>query len=400
MRLIRRDRDSAALRRDLAVDCLATGRSSKFFMVYFYAGADQAAQRELLKTRHFLAAEFGARFARRLTKTAKRHAARHRIIDTMKTSARGMIPKIAPLFFLAISACQTVQNPALPKLTTSEKMAWSTYAIATTKGLGTCVIVNRQDASAPGGIVPVLVTCTHVLAAAPRGPYFLVLRMPMPGANPEIVMLRIDIPPNSKHPYVKHPRRDVAAMEIQLPSEIARIISIPSFISESTLARQSAPHVGDEIFVLGFPKVFPGTEGAFPVFRGGTIASYSCGSQTDLEKYLIHTNVYSGDSGGPVFAARSRGAPALLGLVTERIGPKAGEVPLAVAIDSTVIRETLALLPRNLVTPDAGSGDRRLASSVDPAPAVKLVGSQDLLKKVIHAKWRAGIPIQPEREER
>ena len=46
-----------------------------------------------------------------------------------------------------------------------------------------------------------------------------------------------------------------------------------------------------------------------------------------------------------------------------------------------------------------GSGDRRLASSVDPAPAVKLVGSQDLLK-IIDAKWRAGIPIQPRREER
>ena len=248
--------------------------------------------------------------------------------------------------------------------------------------------------------MPVLVTCTHVLAAAPRGPYFLVLRMPVQGANPAIAMLRIDIPLNSEHPYVKHPRRDVAAMEIRLPPEVARVISIPSFVSESTLARQSAPHVGDQIFVLGFPKVFPGTTGAFPVFRGGTIASYSSGSQTDLEKYLIHSNVYSGDSGGPVFAARNRGAPALLGLVTERIGPKAGVVPLAVAIDSTVIRETLALVPRSVVPSEAGSFDRRFASSVDSAPAVKLVGSQELLKKVINAKWRAGITIEPKREER
>ena len=315
-------------------------------------------------------------------------------------TSKGTISKIALVFFLALPAWPTVANPELSKLTTSEKMAWSTYAIATAKGLGTGVIVNRQDASAPGGIVPVLVTCTHVLAAAPRGPYFLVLRMPVQGANPDIVMLRIDVPPNSAHPYVAHPRRDIAAMEIRLPPEVARIISIPSFISESTLARQSAPHVGDQILVLGFPKVFPGTEGAFPVFRGGRIASYSVGSQEDLEKYLIHTDVYSGDSGGPVFAARSRGVPALLGLVSERIGPKAGEVPLAVAIDSTVIRETLALLPRNRIVPDAGPFDRRLGSRASSAPTVKLVGSQDLLKKVMNARWRADIPTKPEREKR
>lgn len=115
--------------------------------------------------------------------------------------------------------------------------------------------------------------------------------------------------------------------------------------------------------------------------RTGTIASYSSGSQTDLEKYLIHTNVYSGDSGGPVFSVRSRGAPALLGLISERIGPNAGEVPLAVAIDSTVIRETLALLPRNRIAPDGGSVDKRLGSRTTSSPTVKLVGSRDLLKK-------------------
>ena len=318
----------------------------------------------------------------------------------MKTMAKGTISKIALAFLVAFPASQTIGSPELPKLTTSEKMAWSTYAVATTKGLGTGVIVNREDPRAPGGIVPVLVTCTHVLAAAPRGPYFLVLRMPVQNANPAIAMLRIDVPPDSVHPYVAHPRRDIAAMEIRLPPDVARIISIPSFISESTLARQSAPHVGDQILVLGFPKVFPGTEGGFPIFRTGTIASYSSGSQTDLEKYLIHTNVYSGDSGGPVFAARSRGAPVLLGLVSERIGPKAGEVPLAVAIDSTVIRETLALLPRNPVMPEAVPFDRRLSSRTDPAATVKLVGSQDLLKRIGNPKWRIGISSKSQREGR
>jgi hypothetical protein len=321
------------------------------------------------------------------------------MIVVMKTTTKATISKSLFLFFLALCVCQTVQSSTLPKLTTSEKMAWSTYAIATAKGLGTAVIVNRQDASAPGGIVPVLVTCTHVLAAAPRGPYFLVLRLPVQGANPDIILLRIDIPPDQKRLYVRHPRRDVAAMEIRLPSDVARVVSIPSFISESTLA-QSAPHVGDQILLLGFPKVFPGTQGAFPVFRSGVIASYSSGSQADLEKYLVHTNVYSGDSGGPVFAAGTRGDPVLLGLISERIGPKAGVVPLAVAIDASVIRETLALLPKNAIPQDTGAFGRRFGARTKPAAAVKLVGSKDLLKKVMSSKSRAEIPIKAERDGR
>src|SRR6516165_7296306 len=80
----------------------------------------------------------------------------------VKTTSKGTISTIALVFFLAFPACPAVANAELPKLTTSEKMAWSTYAIATEKGLGTGVIVNREDPSAPGGIVPVLVTCTHV----------------------------------------------------------------------------------------------------------------------------------------------------------------------------------------------------------------------------------------------
>ena len=215
----------------------------------------------------------GARFERRFAKSEKPDAVRCCIIQSMKTTAKGTISKIALVFLVAFPAWQTIRSSELPKLTTSEKMAWSTYAVATAKGLGTGVIVNREDPTAPGGIVPVLVTCTHVLAAAPRGPYFLVLRMPVQNANPAIAMLRIDVPPDSQHPFVAHPRRDIAAMEIRLPPDVAHIISIPSFISENTLARQSAPHVGDQILVLGFPKVFPGTEGGFPIFRTGTIAS-------------------------------------------------------------------------------------------------------------------------------
>ena len=286
---------------------------------------------------------------------------------------------------LGVASCGTIDTRMPGKLTTPEKMAWSTYPIATAKGLGTCVIVNRRDSSAPGGIAPMLVTCAHVLAAAPRGPYFLVLRLPAPGANPGIVMLSIDIPPECKHPYIKHPLQDIAAMQIDIPPDVARIVRAGSFISENALTQQRPPRVGDAIFVLGFPKVFPGTEGAFPVFRGGTIASYSPGSQADKEKYLVHTNVFSGDSGAPVFAAHGHGAPQLLGLVSERIGPKTGAVPLAVAVDVSVIRETLALIPRSSIVAGPSTASA-LASAGASVPKIKLLGPPDLLQKMLRGR--------------
>jgi hypothetical protein len=296
---------------------------------------------------------------------------------------RARILRVAILFCLAlgVASCETIDTRMPVNLAAPEKMAWSTYPIATAKGLGTCVIVNRRESSAPDGVVPVLVTCAHVLDAAPRGPWFLVLRVPEPGANPGIVMLSIDIPPDGTHPYIKHPRQDIAAMRIDIPPDVARIVNAGSFISENALARQRPSRVGDAVFVLGFPKVFPGTEGAFPVFRGGTIASYSPGSQADKEKYLIHTNVFSGDSGGPVFAARGHGAPQLLGLVSERIGPKTGVVPLAVAVDVSVIRETLALMPPRPII--AGSAQSPIPFAGASVPKVRVLGPPDLLHKIL-----------------
>jgi len=233
---------------------------------------------------------------------------------------------------------------AIGGLASSEKMAWSTYAVATSKGLGTGVIVNCRDSNARGGGSPVLVTCAHVLQSAPRGPYFLVVRSPVAGSNPDIAILRIDIPRDCEHPFIKHPRYDVAAMRIDLPPEIARLIKLSSFLDERTIGRQGAAHVGDEIFILGFPKIFPGTTGGFPVFRSGRIASYSPGSQLDRVRFLVHSDIYSGDSGGPVFAEHNWGGPKLLGLITERVGGKNRQVPLAIAVDVSAVRETLAQL--------------------------------------------------------
>jgi hypothetical protein len=245
---------------------------------------------------------------------------------------------------LLLTACAGVGPAVAPNLTAAEKMMWSTYALATPKGMASCVIVNRRDAEAPNGIVPVIVTSAHVLSVAPHGPFYLVIRERHAGRNPTIGILQFQAPDPADRPFFQHPRLDVAALELRIPPKFSSEVSLPSYIDEKDIAPAAdVPHAGDEVAILGFPRVFPGTEGAFPILRDGKIASYSPGSASDREKFLVNTNVYGGDSGGPVFSGRRGGKPRLVGLVTERIGKKGENTPLAVAVNASAIRETLQL---------------------------------------------------------
>ena len=271
-------------------------------------------------------------------------------------------------------------------------MMWSTYAIGTAKGMAACIIVNRKDRAAPGGVVPVLVTAKHVLAGVPHGPYYLAMRMPRPDGKPEVAVLEIAPAWLSRTAYTKHPREDVAALELRIPREMAKRVLLPSFIDEDAIGRRGdEAHPGDPVSLLGFPRVFPGTEGGFAILRGGTVASYAPGASRELENFLVNANVYAGDSGGPVFASNPRGRrPILLGLMTERIGKKSGDVPLAVAINAEVIHETLQLLPRNdpgsFVGSDAESSRRGQTTA-------QLNGPPAMFLKVVRAKRPSALPI-------
>jgi Trypsin-like peptidase domain len=295
---------------------------------------------------------------------------------------------------LLISIALLSAGCAATGLTPAEKMMWSTYLVASPNGIATCVIVNRKDPSAPDGIVPVLVTSAHVLAVAPHGPFYLAYRSSQPGQSPQVDILEIDPPEETDPAFIRHPRHDVAALEIRLPADLANEVTLPSFLDESAIApRENEPHPGEDVSVLGFPRVFPGTEGAFPVLRSGRIASYSAGPPSDRETFLVNTNIYSGDSGGPVFTSR-RGKPKLVGIMTERIGKKEGSVPLGVAINASVIAETLRLEaadPRARLDGDAENP--AVARNKSEAGSVKLLGPAKSLREILRSKGKPSFPI-------
>ena len=231
-----------------------------------------------------------------------------------------------------------------PHLTATEQMMWSTYPLATPRGMASCVLVNRHDPSAPNGVVPLLITAAHVVASAPQGPFYLFVRQPQANKNPAVAVLELTSMINGDSAFFAHPDADIAVLELRIPPQLATEISLRSFVDERTIGRaKDDPRVGDELSILGFPKVFPGTEGAFPVLRSGKMASYSLTGRNDHEKFLINATAYPGDSGAPVFASDRRGGLHLVGLLTERIGARDQGVPLAIAINAADIRQTLDL---------------------------------------------------------
>jgi hypothetical protein len=285
-----------------------------------------------------------------------------------------LVPLVGCLF--VAGGCATPDAGGTARLSRTEKMFWSTYAIATPKAMATCVVVNSSSRSSAGSRYPVLITSAHVLAVAPRGPFFLAARVPDKGGNPLVLLLAFR-PAEAGLAYIRHPDYDVAAIEVPIPPEMAQKLALPSFISEGSIGDATdAPRAGAEVTVLGFPKVLPGTAGAFPVLRAGRIASYTAAPEGDWGKFVINTNVYPGDSGAPVFAAHRRGRLHLLGMVSERIGPRDGSVPLAVAVNARVIRETLQLLKAAAANvPGTGSPGENLSAVLAPPATVKLLGT-------------------------
>lgn len=301
---------------------------------------------------------------------------------SISSALQGLL-RAALIFLAALGAtgCAT-------RMTSAEKMTWSTYALATPKGMGTCVVINRRDPQAPNGIAPIILSSSHLLSETPRGPFYLVFRQPVSGDNPSIGFLELRAPEPIDRPFVRHPFYDVAALRLEIPPEFADKISFPSYVAESSIGGPGTQeHVGDQVSILGYPHVFPGTEGGFPVLRGGRVASYSAVGYRHPDEFLVNTSVFAGDSGGPVFATNRSGKPALIGMIVERVGQERSGVPLAVAVNATAIRETLQMQAQREKDYQNGRTPNSLNIASTGIPRVKLVGPPKTLKEMFRL-WK------------
>jgi hypothetical protein len=210
---------------------------------------------------------------------------------------------------------------------------WSTYPVGTRTGMATGFVVARKDALRSDGTMPVVVTSLHVLKGAGRGPLMLAVRVPDAEGEPQVAVIQMQ-PRRSREPFfVRHPSEDIGAFELKIPSDVAARYPLPSCLEEKALSSGARElRVGDEVTFLGFPDVFPGTPGAFPLLRSGKIASYPTADMRAGRKFVIN--------------ARTRGGRAeLVGMIVQRIGLNARAFShFAIAVDASAIRETLQLL--------------------------------------------------------
>lgn len=252
---------------------------------------------------------------------------------------------LAPLFLslVTVASSMFITGCSTVTLAPAEQAMWSTYPVATQKGMGTCFLVESEDPRAPGNNAPVVITCLHVLKTVGKGALYLAARVPDGEGAPSVVVLEARAPEPGKVFYVRHPDHDIAAFRLSIPEKFASSVPLPTYFTKRGIGNHETKP-GDDVSFLGFPEILPGTPGVLPILRGARVASYS-GAWFRKNEFLIHGDVYPGDSGAPVIAADPKGTPRLAGMIVQRLGPDPKKfVPLAVAVDALAVRQTLDLL--------------------------------------------------------
>jgi S1-C subfamily serine protease len=158
--------------------------------------------------------------------------------------------------------------------------------------------------------------------------------------------------------YTKHPSADVAAMYVELPTDVAIDLLPTSFLADDDRISALEVHPGDELLCLGFPLAIDFN--AFPVIRSGLLASYPLTPTRAVKSFYYNFHVFPGNSGGPVYFAFANRVFAggthigieqgIIGLVTQQLssnlpGYQAAQLDIAVIVPSSFILDTIALLP-------------------------------------------------------
>jgi hypothetical protein len=119
----------------------------------------------------------------------------------------------------------------------------------------------------------VLVAANHVLNDIGTDEATLLVRRGNAEGTYTAYPYNIRIYERGKPLYVHHNTADVAAMYVDLPSDIPLTAVPPSFLVDDKILEDIDLHPGDEAFCLGFPLA-ASSPGGFPILCTGHIASY------------------------------------------------------------------------------------------------------------------------------
>lgn len=160
--------------------------------------------------------------------------------------------------------------------------------------------------------------------------------------------------------WTRHPRFDVAVMEVVAPEAFARDAIPLAWLATRSSIDEWGIGPGDEMMTVGYPLGQSSNRAGFPILRTGRVASYPLSPISEFPTFLMDITVLAGNSGGPVFmAGYGRRRPGtehpegafVLGVLTKQL-----ELEIGVVTHAVFVRETIDLLdgPALLARPPDG----------------------------------------------
>ena len=207
-----------------------------------------------------------------------------------------------------------------------------------------------------------LITAAHVLEKAEGDEITVGFRRQEADGGYSRLPVTLKVRDNGKPLWSKHPKHDVAAIEIESPQGVEPHRLTVEHLATAADLKTVEP--GELVHCLTYPHapVFEPNQPGFPVIRLGCLASYPLFPIEKQPTFLVDYNAFEGDSGGPVIWKRKDQAGGkatikILGLVQgQHLFNQRYELPyesgefrkllgLGIVLNALAIHETISQLP-------------------------------------------------------
>lgn len=179
----------------------------------------------------------------------------------------------------------------------------ATVKIDHEKSTGTGFFLCRPDPRNPERSQFVLVTAAHVFENIPGDEATLYLRKKEAEGVYKKVPMKLLIRADGKPRWAKHNSEDVAVLVVEPPKEADLPKLTPDLLATDEVLKKYAVHPGDTLCCLGYPHRVEANRAGFPILRTGPVAGFPLIPAQANKTFLLSTNVFEGDSGGPVYLA-------------------------------------------------------------------------------------------------
>ncbi len=234
-----------------------------------------------------------------------------------------------------------------------EKSLEAVFRVTNGRSSGTGFLVTVPGQG--GQSSTVLVTAAHVLEEMSEPQCQLILRALSPDETYVRKEVSVPIRDNGTPRWKRHADVDVAALEIQLPAEVAIAPLRYDQLADAGWVADKRLRVGQQVWIPSYPAQLAANDAGWPVLRHGAVASYPLGPVARVKTMLVDVQSFGGESGAPVFALADDGCH-VVGLVhglhrqTEKTVLPLHEftfhtpLGLSIVLHAAWVRETIELL--------------------------------------------------------